>query len=326
MKFRVVTIAALAVITTGLFSFTPARLQAQQQKKEQTPPTKADNSNSAPIVAQVTRVNMLFSVTDKKGRFVTDLNRNDFEVFENKKPQHILEFTSETSLPLRLAILIDTSSSIRERLKFQQEAARNFVNDVMREQDKAIVVSFDTAAELQADLTNDTNVLEDSIRGLHAGGGTALFDAIYFACRDKLMLDQPMYAFRRAMIILSDGRDDNSRYSMQQALEMAQRADTVIYTISTNISHIETDGDKTLQYLADQTGGKAYVPFQASDLNQAFQNIANELRHQYHLFYRPNPLVADGRFHPVSIKIVAKGRKNLVVHARRGYYASKQST
>ena len=323
MKFRVVTIAALAVVTSGFFYLSPARLQAQQQQNGSTP---AQGSDTAPIVAQVTRVNMLFSVTDKKGRFVTDLDRNDFRVFENKKPQKILEFTSETNLPLRLAILVDTSSSIRDRFKFLQESATNFVNDVMRDQDKAIVVSFDTAAELVADLTNNTNTLEDSIRNLRPGGGTALFDAIYFACRDKLMLDQPMYKYRRAMIILSDGRDDNSRYSMQQALEMAQRADTVIYTISTNISHIETDGDKTLQYLAEQTGGKSYVPFQASDLNQSFQNIANELRHQYNLFYRPSPLITDGRFHPVSIKVVAKGRKDLIVRARRGYYARKENS
>lgn len=310
-------------MTTGLFYLSPETLQAQQRQQQSATPQQG--SDTAPIVAQVTRVNMLFSVTDKKGRFVTDLDKNDFKVFENKKPQKILEFTSETNLPLRLAILIDTSSSIRERFKFQQQAATNFVNDVMREQDKALVVSFDTAAELAADLTNDTNTLEDAIRNLKAGGGTALFDAIYFACRDKLMLDQPMYKYRRAMIILSDGRDDNSRYSRQQALEMAQRADTVIYTISTNISHIETEGDDTLRFLAEQTGGKYYAPFQASDLNQSFQNIANELRHQYNLFYRPNPLITDGRFHPVSIRVVAKGRKDLIVRARRGYYARKEN-
>jgi VWFA-related protein len=311
-----------AAMTTGLFYLLPSRLQAQQRSADA---RAQSGSPGAPITAQVTRVNMLFSVTDKKGRFVTDLNRNDFKVFENKKPQKILEFTSETDLPLRLAILIDTSSSIRDRFPFQQEAAINFVNSVMRSQDKAIVVSFDTAAELVADLTNNTNTLEDSIRRLKPGGGTALFDAIFFACRNKLMLDQPMYKFRRAMIILSDGRDDNSRYSQQQALEMAQRADTVIYTISTNISHIETEGDETLRYLAEQTGGKYYAPFKASDLNQAFENIANELRHQYNLFYRPEPLLTDGKFHPVSIKVVAKGRKDLIVRARRGYYARKEN-
>ena len=286
------------------------------------PPPPPDES--APIRAEVTRVNMLFTVTDKRGRFVTDLSKPDFEVFENKKQQQILEFTSETDLPLRLAILIDTSNSIRDRFHFQQEAATNFVNSVVRKQDKAIVVSFDTAAELVADMTDDTNKLESAIRNLRPGGGTALFDAIYFACKDKLMLDQPMYKFRRAMVILSDGEDNESRTSREQALEMAQRADTVIYTISTNISHVETEGDKIMRYFAEQTGGTSFFPFQANDLNQSFENIANELRHQYNLFYRPQPLKNDGLYHAVQIRI--KDRRGLVVRSRKGYYARRDST
>jgi VWFA-related protein len=135
------------------------------------------------------------------------------------------------------------------------------------------------------------------------------------------MQDQPMYKFRRAMVILSDGEDNESRYSRGQALEMAQRADTVIYTISTNVSHIETEGDKVMRYFADQTGGSSFFPFQAKDLNQSFENVANELRHQYNLFYRPVPLIRDGQYHPVEIKI--KGQKGLVVRARKGYYARK---
>ncbi|MBV9308211.1 MAG: VWA domain-containing protein [Acidobacteriaceae bacterium] len=290
----------------------------------QNSPQSAGTGEPPPIRAEVTRVNMLFTVTDKHGRFVTDLNKGDFQVAENKKPQEILEFTSETDLPLRLAILIDTSNSIRDRFHFQQEAATNFVNSVVRKQDKAIVVSFDTAAELVADLTDDTNKLENAIRGLRPGGGTALYDAIYFACKDKLMQDQPMYKFRRAMVILSDGDDNESRMSRDQALEMAQRADTVIYTISTNISHIETEGDKVMRYFAEQTGGVPFFPFQAKDLNQSFENIANELRHQYNLFYRPQPLRNDGQYHTVQIKV--KNRRDLVVRARKGYYARRENT
>ena len=305
-------VPALA-ISIVLSAFTFAAQQDQQN-----PP------DAPPIRAEVTRVNMLFTVTDKHGRFVTDLNRNDFQVAENKKPQEITEFTSETDLPLRLAILIDTSNSIRDRFHFQQEAATNFVNSVVRKEDKAIVVSFDTAAELVADLTDDTSKLENAIRSLRPGGGTALYDAIYFACKDKLMQDQPMYKFRRAMVILSDGDDNESRVSREQALEMAQRADTVIYTISTNISHIETDGDKVMRYFADQTGGVSFFPFQAKDLNQSFENNANELRHQYNLFYRPQPLRNDGHYHTVQIKV--KNRKDLIVRARKGYYARRENT
>src|SRR6185312_5877304 len=214
-------------------------------------------------------------------------------------PQEIAEFTSESDLPLRLAILVDTSNSIRNRFHFQQEAAVDFINGVMRDQDKAIVVSFDSSTELVADLTNDTSKLEDAIRNLRPGGGTALYDAIYFACRDKLMQDQPLYKFRRAMIVLSDGEDNNSRMSRDQALEMAQKADVVVYTISTNISRQSTEGDKIMRYFAEQTGGLAFFPFRAEELNQSFENIANELRHQYNLFYRPNPLKTDGLFHNV---------------------------
>jgi len=283
-------------------------------------PGEAEDKNR--IVLDVTRVNLLFTVSDKKGRFVTDLGRGDFQIFEDKKPQQILEFTAETDLPLRLAILIDTSNSIRERFRFQQEAATQFVRDVVRpRQDKAIVVSFDSSAELVADLTDDTQKLESAIRELRPGGGTALYDAIFFACRDKLMLDQPLYKFRRAMVVLSDGDDNVSRYTRDQALEMAQKADVVIYTISTNMTRIETEGDKVLKYFGAETGGLSFFPFKATDLEQSFQNIANELRHQYNLFYRPEPLIADGKYHSVQLKV--KDRKDLVVRSRKGYYAPK---
>ena len=312
-------VALTALIAFGAFSFATSRGHQAPPPPVQEP--NQSGSEAAPIRAEVTRVNMLFTVTDKKGRFVTNLKKDDFQVAENKKPQQILEFTSETDLPLRLAILIDTSNSIRDRFRFQQEAATNFINGVMRGQDKAVVISFDTSAELVADLTSNTHILENAVSHLRPGGGTALYDAIYFACKEKLMLDQPMYKFRRAMVILSDGDDNESRYSREQALEVAQRADTVIYTISTNISHIETEGDKVMRYFAEQTGGVSFFPFQANDLNQSFENVANELRHQYNLFYRPEPLNNDGLYHTVQIKV--RNRRDLIVRARRGYYARR---
>jgi Ca-activated chloride channel homolog len=122
-------------------------------------------------------------------------------------------------------------------------------------------------------------------------------------------------------VILSDGEDNQSRYTRDQALEMAQKADVNVYTISTNITRIETDGDKVLRYFAAETGGQAFFPFKVSDLNQDFENIANELRHQYNIFYRPEPLKTDGLYHPVEIRV--KGHKELLVRARKGYYAPK---
>jgi len=148
-----------------------------------------------------------------------------------------------------------------------------------------------------------------------------MYDAIFFACRDKLMQDQPLYKFRRAMVILSDGEDNQSRYTRDQALEMAQKADVTVYAISTNRSGQPSDGDKIMRYFASETGGAAFFPFKASDLNQSFENISNELRHQYNIFYRPEPLKADGLYHPVDIRV--KAHKDLMVRARKGYYAPK---
>src|SRR5271157_1499716 len=274
------------------------------------------------ITVDVTRVNQLFTVTDKKGRFITDLAKDDFEIVEGKRRQTLLEFAAESDLPLRLGILIDTSNSVRERFKFEQEAASQFIDSVMRTNlDKAMVVSFDTSAELVSDLINDTDKLTASIRDLRPGGGTSLYDAIYFACRDKLSQDQPRYKFRRAIVIVSDGDDNQSRYTRDQALEMAQKADVVIYAISTNITRIETDGDKILRYFAQETGGRAFFPFKVEDLDQSFENIANELRHQYSISYRPEPLKTDGLFHVIDVRV--RERKNLLVNVRRGYYAPK---
>jgi VWFA-related protein len=183
------------------------------------------------------------------------------------------------------------------------------------------VVSFDTGAELVADLTGNTEELAKAIRSLRPGGGTSLYDAIFFACRDKLMQDQPMHKFRRAMIIISDGDDNQSRYTRDQALEMAHKADVSMYAISTNITRISSDGDKVLKYFAGETGGLVFFPFKVQDLAQSFENIANELRHQYNLLYRPDPVKTDGLYHEVDIKV--KNRKDLIVRARKGYYAPR---
>ena len=293
-------------------------MAAQDQKVTPASPPADDETR---ITLDVNRVNMLFTVSDKKGRFVTDLKKDDFEISEEKKPQSIVEFVAETDLPLRLAVLVDTSNSIRDRFRFQQEAAVEFINSVMRPEDKAAVVSFDTGPELVADLTSDTAKLAQAVRSLRPGGGTAFYDAIYYACRDKLQQDQPRHKFRRALIVLSDGDDNQSRMSRDQALEMAHKADVVLYAISTNNSGAEQDGDKVLKYFTRETGGLVFFPFKVQDLAQSFENIANELRHQYSVLYRPEPPKTDGLFHEVGIKV--KGRKDLIVRARKGYYAPR---
>jgi VWFA-related protein len=315
MKIRAL-LAAFAALGAGVL----AQQKPVVRQPAQPPVAQADEPTR--IQVDVTRVSLLFTVTDHKGRFVTNLTKDDFEVIDSKQPQDILEFNAESDLPLRLGILIDTSNSIRDRFKFEQDAAIEFLNNTIHaNQDKAMLVSFSEQAELVADLIPDTEKLATAIRQLRPGGGTSLYDAVFFACRDKLSQDQPRHKFRRAIVLVTDGDDNQSHYTRDQALEMAQKADVVIYAISTNISKVESDGDKVLRYLTSETGGKAFFPFKVEDLEQSFENIANELRHQYNIAYRPEPLKTDGLFHPVELRV--RNRKDLVVHVRKGYYALK---
>jgi VWFA-related protein len=312
--------AWIAFVAAGALAVVPWAAGQKPATPPAQPAPRGDETTR--IVVDVTRADFLFTVKDKKARFVTDLTKDDFEVFENKRRQTILEFAAESDLPLRLAVLIDTSGSIRERFRFEQDAASEFVNTVMHPKvDKAMVVSFDTEAELRSELVDDPETANRAIRGLRPGGGTAMYDAIYFACRDKLSLDQPMHKYRRAMVIVSDGDDNYSRYTRDQALELALKDHVVIFAISTNISRQETDGDKVLKYFTKETGGRAFFPFKVEDMEQSFVDIANELRHQYNISYRPEPLVTDGLFHPIELRV--KGRKDLVVLVSPGYYAPK---
>jgi Ca-activated chloride channel family protein len=320
MKPRGFALAAGLLMAAWAAQQTPTPGAAPKQVPATPAPAQADELSR--ISVDVTNVDVLFTVTDKRGRFVTDLNKDDFELIENKKGQTIRQFSAESDLPLRLGILVDTSNSIRERFKFEQQAASQFVRQVLKtDLDKAMIISFDSTAQLVSDLTNDTGVLDQAIQGLRAGGGTSLYDAIYFACRDKLSLDQPKSKYRRALVILSDGEDNQSHYTREQAMEMAQRADTVIFSISTNITRSETEGDRILTYFAKETGGRVYFPFKIEDLAQHFENVRSELSHQYVILYRPDPLATDGLFHKFELKV--KNRKDLFVRVRPGYYAPK---
>jgi VWFA-related protein len=294
----------------------------QQTPSTQPPATTPQGDQPTRISVEVTRVSMAFSVTDRKGKFVTGFAKEDFELLENGKQQTISEFTAEPSLPLRVAVLIDTSNSIRDRFKFEQEAASQFLDEILHtNQDKAMVVSFDSGVETVCDLTANTDKLSRAIHDLRPGGGTAMYDAIKFAA-DRLAQEQPSYQFRRILIIVSDGEDNQSHGTRDQALEAAQLADTFVYAISTNnLSAGDTDGDKVLKYFTNETGGHAYFPFKLEELATSFEIIAEEVRHQYNIVYRPEPLVNDGLFHKVEIRV--RGHKELSVRARSGYYARK---
>ena len=275
------------------------------------------------IRKRVNEVNVVFTVTDKRGHYVKDLTQNDVRVFDDNKPaDSVRSFSRETNLPLRVGLLIDASNSVRDRFKFEQEAAIEFLNQIIRRtSDKAFVIGFDTTPEVTQDMTDDTEALSHGVRMLRPGGGTAMYDAIYFACRDKLMQDKSTSATRRAIILLSDGEDNQSRVSREEAVEMAQRAEVIIYTISTNVSGLKLRGDKILEHFAEETGGKAFFPFKIQDVSNAFSEISDELRSQYDVSYKPADFVPNGKYR--KIEILADNKK-YKVRARKGYYAPTQ--
>ena len=286
--------------------------------------TNSSDTDDLPLIRKrVDEVNVVFTVTDKREHFVKDLTENDFRVMDDNKPASIQSFSHQTNLPLRVGLLIDASNSVRDRFKFEQESAIEFLNQIVRPRyDKAFIIGFDTTPEVTQDFTDSTEALSHGVRMLRPGGGTAMYDAIYYACRDKLMKeDKGVIATRRAIILLSDGEDNQSRISREEAIDMAQRAEVIIYAISTNTSGLKLRGDKVLERFAEETGGKAFFPFKIEDVANAFTEISDELRSQYAISYKPADFTADGKYR--SIQIIAENKK-YHVRARKGYYAPKQ--
>ncbi|HEX9759533.1 MAG TPA: VWA domain-containing protein [Candidatus Acidoferrales bacterium] len=282
-------------------------------------------------------VNIIFSVLNRREEFVKDLEKGDFRVTEDGKEQRIEFFSRETDLPLRIGLLLDTSNSIRDRLKFEQEAATDFVHQVVRRRkDQAFLMIFDNRPVVIQDFTDDLNDLTETIRRQRAGGGTALYDAVYDACRDRLtnppLPEEENKQVRRVLVVISDGMDNLSDRTRSQAIEMAQRAEVVIYTISTSTDWMsitgakpqkyhKTEGDKVLEQMAEQTGGRAFFPYRIDDLARSFQDISVELRSQYSLGYTPSNRTFDGRFRQIKIEV---DRRGLLVRARKGYFATRR--
>jgi len=284
---------------------------------------KKDKTEKNPdnLVVNVELVNVLFTVMDRKGKLVTDLDKSNLKLYEDNKLQTITNFSRETDLPLTIALVIDTSTSIRERFKFEQEAAIDFLYRTLRpKKDKALLVTFDSAIELVQDYTDNPEVLSKAIRQIRPGGGTKMLDAIYLACQEKLKSELG----RKILILISDGDDNLSLETLASTLEMAQKSDVAIFAISTNSSGFfaitAPKADKILKRLAEETGGRAFFPFKAEDLSASFQDIGAELRSQYSLAYRSSNPGRDGSFRSIKIET---DRKNLKVKARKGYYAPR---
>jgi VWFA-related protein len=315
----------------------PAAAAPQQAQSSNTPPAgsaPAGQGQAAPdpnaddsvttIRTRTNEVNVVFTVTDKHGKRITDMKQNDFRVLDdNKPPELIRSFHAETNLPLQVGLLIDASNSVRDRFKFEQESAVEFLNQTIHPRyDEAFVVGFDVTPEVTQDFTDNTELLAHGVHELRPGGGTALYDALYFACRDKLLKAPKSVTVRRAIILLSDGDDNQSHVTREEAIEMAQRAEAVVYTISTNVSGTTGPGDKVLDRIADATGGRPFHPFQIRDVANAFAEIQDELRSQYAIAYKPADLKSDGHYR--TIEIEANDRKNFRVRSRRGWYAPVQ--
>lgn len=290
-------------------------------------PKPAENSDvvdqgGVTIPVRVNEVSVVFTVTDKHNRYVKDLTRKDFTVLDDQRPiSEFRSFRRETDLPIQVGLLIDASNSIRDRFKFEQESAIEFLNQTIRPKyDKGFVIGFDVSPEVTQDFTDNTDALAQGVRALRPGGGTAMYDALYFACRDKLLKSPQTSSVRRAIIIVSDGDDNSSHVTREEAIEMALRANTIVYTISTNFPS-GGSGDKVLQRIAEATGGRAFQPFQLSDVANAFAQIQDDLRSQYELSYRPDNFAHDGRYRAIAINVLHKG---LRVRSRSGYYAPVQ--
>ena len=304
---------------------TPAAAQNAYVASSSAPSVSAavDTNSVITIRKRVNEVNVLFIAMDKHGKFVRDLNQTDFNILDDHKPpQQIVNFSQQTDLPLQMGLLIDTSGSVSGRFQFEQDAAVGFLQHTIRAHyDHAFVMGFSARNKVVQDFTDNVSLLQTGIQGLHDGGGTALYDAIYSACKDRLLKSDSDRPVRRALVIVSDGEDNQSEHNLAQAVEMAERAQVLIYAISTDDSGLILRGDQRLQQLADATGGRAFFPFKMKDIKSSFSAIEDELRSQYVISYSPANFDADGRFRSIQITAL---KKDLQVRSRRGYFAPQQ--
>jgi Ca-activated chloride channel homolog len=298
-----------------------SNLTGQVPKKAPTQETQLPGRMSDQTYrVNVDLVNILCSVFDKNtNAFLTNLTQDDFSIYEDNQKQEIKNFARETDLPLTIAMLIDTSQSVGPKLKFEQEAASSFFQSVLREKDKALLVSFDSDVSLLQDFTNDPNRMTKQIRRLRSAGGTALYDAIYKTCDEKLIRETG----RKAIIILSDGDDESSKATIHQAEEMALRAEALIFGISISKGGFfgvsgSKEGDSALKEMCQETGGRVFFPFKVEELDDAFRQINQELRSQYNVGYFSTNPARNGSYRKVEIKVQEKGLK---LTYRKGYYA-----
>jgi VWFA-related protein len=288
------------------------------------------------IKSQVNLVNIFATVRDKNKKIVSDLKQEDFSLTEDNQSQKIAFFSKESTLPITLAMLLDTSGSEQFMIGSIQEAGSRFLDRVLRKGDEALVMSFDTDADLLSDFTDDRALLDRAVHrarvnvpggGMIAGNpgpignqntpGTVLYDAIYLACSEKLNTE----AGRKAIIIVTDAQDEGSRVRIEEAIESAQRTDTVIHILLVADRHFGGGNMGAARKLSDETGGRVIVVSSEKKLAEAFDEISEELRSQYTLGYYPTNNERDGKFRKIKVETA---NHDLRVLARKGYYAPKE--
>jgi VWFA-related protein len=287
------------------------------------------------IKSQVTLVNLFATVRDKNKRIVGDLKQEDFKVQEDNQDQKISFFSKEVALPITLALLLDTSGSEQDMLGAIQEAGSAFLHRILRKGDEALVMSFDSDVDLLSDFTDNRAQLDRAVRrariNIPSGGsiggnpgpigsrqitGTALYDAIYLACSEKLNTE----AGRKAIVIVTDAQDEGSKVKLEEAIEAAQRTDTVIHILL--VADPRFGGNASVAHkLAEETGGRMIAVRSEKKLLEAFDEISEELRGQYTLGYYPTNTARDGKFRKIKVET---NNHDLKVLTRKGYYAPKE--
>ena len=276
------------------------------------------------IKVDVDLVNVYLTVCNKSGRLITNLARENFTVLEDGAPQVITNFSKETDVPLTIALVIDTSGSVRDKLPFEKEAATRFLYALLHGAgDKAAVFTFDSLIELRQDYTNDPALLARAVFNMHAGGGTRLYDGLLKPLHGKFAEGEE----RKVIVLLTDGNDNSSRSAPQDVVEAAQRNSVTIYAISMNAlgMHLEDSNryDALLDSFASETGGEAFFPNKVGDLSAQFKRIISELRSQYTIAYRSTNPKKDGAFRRIQIGVT---NRRYSVRARSGYYAAQEAT
>ena len=302
-----------------------APVQTAAQAPATTPATAPDQApdDTTPFVfkTRANLVNLVFTVTDKDGHFKKDLKRENFGLLDNgRPPAEVIGFTQQTNLPLRIGIMLDTSSSIRTRFKFEQDSALDFFLELLKPGDKAFVEGFDIQIALSQDYTGNVDLLNQGIRKLRPGGGTALYDSLYHTCQAQMLALQEKGDVRKVIILVSDGDDNYSHALESDAIKMCQRAETSVYAISTDTSPTRGRGGDALKTIAEATGGSVFYPVRLEDMAVFFKNIEEELRSQYSLEYRPSEFKLDGGFRTIYL---ASTDRRFHVRARTGYFAPR---